>query len=842
MKLRNGWPLVLGAALAACSGALLVDAGNAYPCHFSFDEQDAGAECPKGWVCGVTDRCQLAADEGIPSEAISVHPLPAYDAGVLRPFPVLLGRTVRVVARDPFYAQHLAALVGLEDGGARLFRVKDTQVLFNDMPAVDQLGMISDVLVANANGTLAVADFGKDAGPVAVNLGPPPPQSAVRNATFVRTVGADVLDGKLILVGVDKPKAGELRNDAVPGPWSDWYLSVYDEAAITDKAAPDGGVRSQDLLELRGLPRRLLELPSPGLPSFQDAALPIALTRDGFYYRSNSGIIERWVRLNDDDEPLLAPIPAVTPQEPRLHFSESGEVWAVAFGVPGNPGVLSTWRLTRGRPSKLSRAWSDCTPCPRGQVVAFTPTSAGGSSAVEVLCDTQTLDAGVGGRRSLWRVTGSTALNPFERCELTQLDAPFDLAEVAGTGASAASDVVSGRGYAVSEATGTAIALGGKHGQLWLGPSLSTARPLFLDRVPLGVGYLPLPTGNGGAELRRFAVTERYVAAELGNNSLATFPLTALTDAPLEPTVGPSALVREANGWLVSSAADLVKVDPRQAANQPPLQLSFGPRVLGPRGEPSPGPFTAEALRATADGGVSSIVLSANDSVYLYRVGTLGDAPTDRNALTPQLTPEPGFPIRSMTVDRTSSTLDFHAPPGGAGAQVLGYLVTSRNVFEFELSGAPLRWTQKQIVLTPNEPVEVWMDDATTSRGRVGFRDGTIFTLPGGFPLARALPASSSGEPDRVLDYANLGGWPIALAESGLYGSVLEKRADGSNGKLLRWERVPLPAELTPEALRASRLEVMRTVDATTERFSLVVFTPYGHVYSLPALSRQVGL
>ncbi len=833
MKPRRLAAFALALALA-CSGGLLVDAGNAYPCHFSFDELDAGvSECPPGWVCGVTDRCQPAADEGIPSEAYTVHAPPSFDAGVTRQLPGKLTEPVETVARDALAPAHLAATALLPDGGARLYRVKDFQVTGDDVAAATDLALMGDMALAVVAENLLAVDLSSGVQISPVNAGVPPPQIPLRSATFVRAAATEDQGGaRLFGVGArvaTVARAGEVKRDAGASPW---YATMYDEALVVDKNGPDAGARSLEVLEVRALSRRQLELPSVTLPSpTPDVLLPIAVTRDGFYYRSNAGPVERWTRLNADDEPLVETGP-VTPKDVRLHLSENGELWSVAYTPVGASPVLSTWRLERGRPSTLRRAWSDCTPCPRGLVVGFTPSSALGSPIVEVLCDAQSLDAGVGGRRSLWKVTGSSALVTTERCQLDALEPAFDLAEVGATE----------RRFAVAEATGTGVALGGAHGQLWVGSTLSTALPLFLDRVPLGLGAIQLPGAGGKLEPRRFAVTERYVAAELGNNGLVSLPLGALTDAPLEPGVGPRALVREANGWILSGSADLVKVEPRVGTGAP-LQLSFGPRVLGPRGEPSPGPFAGEALRAVSDGGVSSILVGANDSLYLYRVGTLADAPTDRNGLTPQLTPEPGFPIRSLTVDRTSSTLDFHAPPGAEGRvpQVLGYLVTSRNVFEFELSGAPLRWTQKQIVLAPNEPVEVWMDDATTSRGRVGFRDGTIFTLPGGFPLARALPSSNGGEPDRVLDYANLGGWPVALAESGLYGGVLEQRANGSVGKLLRWERIALPAELTPEVLRACRIEVMRTVDGAFERFTLILFTAYGHVYVLPALSREVG-
>ena len=46
--------------------------------------------------------------------------------------------------------------------------------------------------------------------------------------------------------------------------------------------------------------------------------------------------------------------------------------------------------------------------------------------------------------------------------------------------------------------------------------------------------------------------------------------------------------------------------------------------------------------------------------------------------------------------------------------------------------------------------------------GRVGYRDGEVFTLPGGFLLVNELPRDA-GLPPQVLDYENLGGWPVAM-------------------------------------------------------------------------------
>src|SRR5262249_34332403 len=194
------------------------------------------------------------------------------------------------------------------------------------------------------------------------------------------------------------------------------------------------------------------------------------------------------------------------------------------------------------------------------------------------------------------------------------------------------------------------------------------------------------------------------------------------------------------------------------------LSLGFGPRLVDARGEAARSPFFGEgALDVTPEHNLVSFVMAADDSLYFLPLPpVLTPTPNVLPAVTPQLTPAPGSPVRSMTLERSAVGTD-------GVSRVRGYLIAGRALFIFTLQGAPPRWSATPIVLQGGEPVEVWMDNPLGGLGRVGYRDGEIFTLPGGFLLVNALPKGDGGVAPQVLDYENLGGWPVAMTSSGLF-------------------------------------------------------------------------
>lgn len=228
--------------------------------------------------------------------------------------------------------------------------------------------------------------------------------------------------------------------------------------------------------------------------------------------------------------------------------------------------------------------------------------------------------------------------------------------------------------------------------------------------------------------------------------------------------------------------------------------------------------------------------MAADDGLYFVPSppGTLSTAATGSSTMTPQLQPEPSVPIRSFALERT--------PLGTDGkTKARGYLVTSRNVFEWSLGGTPARWSATPLLLAGGEPAEVWFDKPRSALGRVGYTNGQIFTLPGGYQLSETLPALADGGVVRVLDYENLGGWPVALASSGLFkadwplvdGKLENKFDDGRPNKPMRWEELTLPDGGRPwvrgETVRAGKLFVtLETQPDGRQLFTLYVFLDDG--------------
>ena len=200
------------------------------------------------------------------------------------------------------------------------------------------------------------------------------------------------------------------------------------------------------------------------------------------------------------------------------------------------------------------------------------------------------------------------------------------------------------------------------------------------------------------------------------------------------------------------------------------------------------------------DGGPTGFFVAADDSLYFVPDPDSSFLPENEGELAlPDLTPEPSVPIRSLALERT---------PLGTNAmdRARGYLVTSRNVYGWELGGKPARWSSTPLVLNSGEPVEVWFDSTRSALGRVGYRDGQIFSLPGGYLLADALPvAGDGGVVAQVIDYENLGGWPVVYATTGLFVAgwdqvegKLQNRFPSGVNKPMTWRELKLAGDARP--------------------------------------------
>ncbi len=448
--------------------------------------------------------------------------------------------------------------------------------------------------------------------------------------------------------------------------------------------------------------------------------------------------------------------PGVFPAQSLLAADVAATTFAVLSSRP--LPTLSTFTVTRtGASFDVASPWSDCVPC--AAPLAFTPGSDVGGPFVEVLCSLE----------GLRRVRGAMSSAIAAPCLTEDVAQRFDSKRVAIRPRQ-------GLPLAVQDFASSAGFLGGgEDGQVWFGSTISSAVPYFLDRVPRDVAQFTLPDGTSAL----FALT-----------SVGAFmPSPGQGFAILQPDVTTriEALVGEGQGWVVGAGGQMVQVSAEQRAR---LRVRFGPRLVDGRGDAVTQPLRGEGITG-GDGGLLSMVVAADDSLYFFPAGSAA-SPNELGDVTAQLTPEPSNLIRSLALERT--------PIGTNGVdRVRGYVVTSRNVYEFNLGGAPLRWTARPLPLSGAEPVEVWFDNPRGGLARVGYRDGTIFSIPGGFQIAEALPGSDAGVPSAVIDYENLGGWPVALTTTGLFvarydaldsGRLDSRFPDGGVNKPMTWREV----------------------------------------------------
>jgi hypothetical protein len=446
-------------------------------------------------------------------------------------------------------------------------------------------------------------------------------------------------------------------------------------------------------------------------------------------------------------------------RDAELSTDETGSVYAVLTKAPER---LSTWVAARsGAEIEVLAPWDECRPCEVPRLA--TPGLDGTGPFVDVLC----ADA-------VKRIRGAAITG---LCTEESLAPPFDLTQLNER-------AEPGRPPVIHTAGAAGFFGGGRSGQLWVGSTIGNARPLFMDRVPLDVGQVGLTDGTSPV----FALTSAGLFdGRPERGYLAISPdITSRIDA----------LVNQGQGWVIGQNGNLVRI---VNAGRASVVALGGPRLVDGRGQPVTRPLRGEAFNGP-DGGLVSMLIAADDSLYFVPAPSPSAMPGQLGDVSPVLTPEPSVFIRSLALER--------APTGSNGVdQMRGYVVTSRTLYEVKLGGAPRRWTATPLTFSGAEPVEVWFDNPRGGLARAGYRDGTVFTIPGGFQLTEALPGTDGGAPVAVLDYENLGGWPVALTENGLFvarydalpsGRLDNRFADGGVNKPMTWREVTLPDGGTP--------------------------------------------
>jgi hypothetical protein len=812
---------------AACNGGLDTQYGNPYPCDFAQAPGVRDQGCPSGWVCGPSNLCELYFDEGLPTDPVPT--VPVFDQAQ-QSFPALMNLPIVNVAADTAQPGTFFALDA--DGGAFLLSGASVQPV-SLAGLAGGLPVTVDTIVNFAmidGGLYFKVDAGVDAGGDGTSLA----------TLYEGPVGGtlhQVLDqtGTPISAGLLRVGARILENgNSSAGAYACRMQDRYPQRLLTTGSAeidllnlvspeqeaffsPDGGVVAYALdggAPLESPPAfQDLRVPSRGRfetsnSSNVDLMAPMAVMTDGFYLldtgqlfptgaaRDAGGGLD-WTRLNPEDFNLGTTLTA--------RYSDDYSVWALSVESGFQRGhVLSTWVVDPGAPlPSMVRLWPDCSPCPPTDNMRLPAPQSQPTPTVQVICASPATGL------TMWQVVGSDVSTSQGRCSVESLNSPIDLYEITQQDIGTLADGGLAIGNLIFDETqGGVLTLGGEHGQVWTGSSLSGLLPLFLDRVPTTVGTL------GGQLL---AVSDNFYAVA-GQGGMAVTNLSVASNGQVDSTYQIAAPVQGLDGWFVLNTGDIVFLSQGT--------LSFGPSLLDVNGAPQTGPFYAEADRTGA-----GIVISANDSLYFYSVdvSSLAQAPGQLGGLIPELAPQPGFAIRSMVLDQTLSP-----EVGGEGRLVVGYLLTSTGVFQFTWGGTPQQWTVLPLTAGQGEPVKVWMQSGTSSSGRVGYRDGTVFTLPHGFPFVGQLPPVDGGSP-LALSFENLNNYPVALGTDGVY--VATPPAGYQGGYVqLAWQPVARGVTNMPSAFTDG---LLYRVDQGTAASTLYLFTDWGRVFQLSNAPNQ---
>lgn len=753
---------------AACTG-LFLENPNTYPCDFAAGPGVRDEVCHPGDICGTDNLCKPFIYEGPRFEGPATLPEYGPDSGegeLLHPL-VLNGGVSQVTANLPVGRVPVAYL----RQGSSLFEVKNGRI-------GDATSVLTGPLPPNFGPLTAVQPFFD--GP---NLGVLMASASGKLAVRTGMMSDSVSRGMAAFTSTGFRVVERSPSQAIPVAWTANELGVVQRSGMNWNFIPwvvDGGT--------------VLDVASVTLPGrFWVVALQ-----------------PQRVMVVDATDAGVSTAAALDPFDVSggLLKSDPGNRIIAAVRTSTTPAldVLSTYQMNIGAAGPaLTSPWPDCAPCRNSERVELVaPSVRSGAPTVEVVCRRPR-----GLARTL-RVVGSVALTSFDSCLSMDIEVPIAFAQVALDG-----------GRLVQWNSQAGLLFGGTHGELWSGETLSSLAPEFLDRVPRDV--TPVVLGDTPVLA---VIADDYLAiqqtpdARKPNEQLNGFRRIPSRELEGLRFIG---FIHGVSGWAVVNGGDLVHLSRDKDGG---TQLSRGAQLVTASGDDIRDSLGGEAF-VKPDGGISFFVV-ADDSLYLAQDPQLTLDPTSElKLLTPELTPEPSVPIRSLALERT--------PLGTNGStRARGYLVTSRDVYSWQLGGTPARWSSTQLVLTGGEPVEVWFDAVRSALGRVGYRDGQIFSLPGGHPLAEALPAGPDGVFPRVLDFENLGGWPVAYASTGLFiagwdqvDGKLQNRFPNGVTRPMTWREVKLEGDATPWKTKPGKLFVTQKEegDAGLTRHQVLLFT-----------------
>ncbi len=308
----------------------------------------------------------------------------------------------------------------------------------------------------------------------------------------------------------------------------------------------------------------------------------------------------------------------------------------------------------------------------------------------------------------------------------------------------------------------------GQHGQFWFGASATDSRPVFFNRAPVVLAA----AADGGAPMVFAPSLRGVITPGIGiPASQADFNFVAAVEG--DPT-------------LVMN--DLGQIQPAEQVNA----------IAGLKADSVDvrAPFHA-AIAPKPDGG-QELIATSFDTLYsgVYDGFTY--------ELTSKLKPFPGSPIESIA--------PFLEQVPDAGTRLAAWVLTPNGLFKVR-SESDKRWRAVDVPLPPGDAVEVWTEG---DKGRIGFNDGVVFSLPSRVPLSSPLPLS-----DVAFDYL------FACSETWVLGFDGVYRLSPRPGGVGEWVLEPLTTDLYtfgPDPLYGGRLFALRG--------RIYLFTYYGGALS----------
>lgn len=325
----------------------------------------------------------------------------------------------------------------------------------------------------------------------------------------------------------------------------------------------------------------------------------------------------------------------------------------------------------------------------------------------------------------------------------------------------------------------------GGHGQAWFGDSLMHPHALFLDGTPTSL----VRGGNDVAAFRDDTIF--FLRQDAGRGFVAESGLP-------EDGIDAVASVIGRDEWVLIDDMFVARQAQGSSSGSGEAVAFAGRSIDTTTVRP---PYFAVAAR-TNDGG-AVIIASANDALFSADVsGIFDDASGPPGTMEFRHVPVNRVPIQSL------AAIDVRTD-GGPYAN--GWVLTRANLIEFTAADID-RWSSRPLPVPPGAMLEVWADH---DRGRLGFIDGRVYSLPGLKLLARPLDAGV------VYDYYQFKGQSWAIAANGVW--RLRGGADGGVGEWYQDVQPPTDAgSITFEGARffeGNGALYLFTVHGVTVRF-----------------------